>query len=239
MTYLESIDYRTSRRSFLTTPIDQETEERMIRLISQLNVHAGLSMEYIKDGRELFSSLSKTYGLFKNVNTVIALKGPSEDPNLSEKCGYYGEQLVLEATKHCLGSCWVAGTYDKAKVDVVRGEKLICVVPIGNVMHDKSFMERLISSRTHKKVKEIKDFYNSEAEVPDWFMRGIVAVSKAPSAKNSQRVRFEYKDSSARAYVPEELETDLIDLGIAKRHFVLASGGSFSIGNNGILTKKE
>lgn len=237
MTYLESIDYRTSRRTYLKTAIDQEVEQKLITLINQLNVHAGLSMEYIKNAKKIFGSLSKSYGLFKNVNTIIALKGKKNDPNLCEKCGYYGEQLVLEATKHGLGTCWVSLTYNKALVNVKEDEKLICVVTLGNVNRDKSIKEKLIAGRIHKGTKAISQFYNSNVEVPEWFISGITAVSKAPSARNTQKVQFEYKNNSARAFVPNDCYTDLIDLGIAKRHFVLASRGTFTIGNNGILQK--
>ena len=44
------------------------------------------------------------YGGFKNVSNYIALIGP-KDRELDEKCGYFGEKLVLYAQSLGLNSC--------------------------------------------------------------------------------------------------------------------------------------
>ena len=60
---------------------------------------------------------------------MIGKKGP----DLDEKCGYYGERLVLKAQQLGLNTCWVAMTYSKVKTafTVNSGEKLFIVISLG------------------------------------------------------------------------------------------------------------
>ena len=60
------------------------------------------------------------------------------------------------------------------------------------------------------------------------------AVQKAPSTRNTQKVKFLYESGVLRASVPETGKFDLVDLGIAKLHFALAAGGRFEPGNGGV-----
>lgn len=48
-----------------------------------------------------------------------------------------------------------------------------------------------------------------------------------PSAMNRRPVQFDFKDGAATAFVPEEKDFDMVDLGIAKLHFEIGGGGGF------------
>lgn len=63
----------------------------------------------------------------------MALIGDKEDVRLNEKCGYYGEKIVLKAQELGLNSCWVAMTYKKKEVPfkVKQNEKIVIVIAIG------------------------------------------------------------------------------------------------------------
>lgn len=73
----------------------------------------------------LVSALS--YELKTAVGTsvfIMALIG-KKGPELQEKCGYYGERIVLRTQQIGLNTCWVAMTYKKnSAVQVDAGEKL-------------------------------------------------------------------------------------------------------------------
>ena len=73
----------------------------------------------------------------------------------------------------------------------------------------------------------------ADCQAPQWFINGIDAVQKAPSAMNRQPVKFEYKAGEIRTLVEESYRFDLIDMGIAKAHFSIATGGRFELGNRG------
>jgi hypothetical protein len=114
-------------------------------------------------------------------------------------------------------------------------EILVCTIVIGNTDENDSFKEKLIRNLTHRKVKTVEEMFTSDNSVPDWFMEGMKAVQKAPSAVNRQPVAFSYKDGKVFAAVKDILAEGMaLDLGIAKLHFEIGSGGGkWTWGNNG------
>lgn len=236
MTTLEAIAKRKSRRTYLDTPIAREKAEDLDRLITQYCQESDLLIRLISDGSDAFNGMKKSYGLFKNVRTLIAIAGKTTDADLLEKAGRYGELLMLEATKMELGTCWVAGTFDRESsvIKVRPDETLVAVITLGNV-DNVTLKEKAIRAMIARKVKPLEEFYVTDAVVPDWFVRGIQAVQKAPSAKNRQAIKFEYKEGQVTAYIAAEepYRMDPVDLGIAKIHFELAAGGCFEIGDHG------
>ncbi len=237
MTNLEAIARRISRRSYLGTPIAPEQVNALRALIDGCNTKSGLHIQFIEDGSKAFKGLSKSYGMFSGVRSLLALVGKKADAHLEEKLGYYGELLVLEATKLGLGTCWVGGTFDAKSCPCELGtdERLACVIPIGNVPSDTTRKEKTILGLVHRKARPLEYFYTADTALPDWFIEGVKAVQRAPSAINRQPVHLYYKDGVATATLRGD--GNPIDLGIAKLHFELAAGGSFAMGNNAIFTK--
>lgn len=230
----EAINQRVSRRSYESTSIDVTKRQTLQESILKYNKEQNLSISWIIDGSDAFNSLSKSYGLFNNVRTIIALKGKKDDKHLLEKIGYYGELLVLEATKLGLGTCWVGGTF-KQNSSIFRvndNEQLVAVITIGNVKTEKKLKEKLVSRMSHLNSKKIDSFYESDKPLPDRFLKAIKAVQKAPSALNKQPVVFTFKDNKITARVDDDSNKELIDLGIAKAHFDIVAKTSFPFGNN-------
>ena len=134
---------------------------------------------------------------------------------MNERCGYYGEKIVLKAQMLGLNTCWVGGTYKKIEsvVDIKPGEKFLMIIAIGYGENQ---------GREHK-YKKVKDLSIDYPELPDWFIKGIEAVAMAPSALNQHSYRFGYRDG--KVYVKKGLGFALdTDIGIAKYHFEVASG---------------
>jgi len=230
---LEAIEQRKSRRSYLGTSIEDKKLNTIQDLIEQYNKESNLSIRIITDGSEAFNGIKKSYGLFSGVKTLIALIGKKDDIHLKEKIGYYGERLVLAATKLNLGTCWVGGTFDsKSNIfSTMEDEVLEIVITIGNVTKE-TFKEKLVHKIATRKTKEINEFYTADRPVPKWFLNGVKAVQKAPSAQNRQTVKLEYKEGEIKAFIEDLYKFDLIDLGIAKAHFSIATGGHFELGNS-------
>lgn len=234
MNDLAAIEQRKSRRSYLGTPIEQGKLTIMQSLIEKYNKEANLSMRIVKDGSAAFNGFQKSYGIFTGIKTLIALIGKKDDIHLKEKIGYYGEHLVLAATKLNLGTCWVGGTFDHESniFTTLQDELFVMVITIGNVAKE-TLKEKLVHYIGARKTKALNEFYIADCPAPQWFINGIEAVQKAPSAMNRQPVKFEYKAGEIRALVEESYRFDLIDLGIAKAHFSIATGGRFELGNHG------
>lgn len=229
----EAIKNRISRRTFEKVHIDIQKRTTIITWINNINKLSGLTLQYIDDGSEAFKSMKKSYGMFKNVRSVILMKGLKTDINLKEKIGYYGEELILDITDLGLGTCWVAGTFDESVFNIENEEeKLICVVPVG-VIKSTTIKEKAVRSIIHRKVKGIEERVISDCDLPQWAMKGMEAVLLAPSAINTQKAKFIFKDNQMRAEIINDYKCDMIDLGIAKKHFEIEAGGIFELGNGG------
>ncbi|ABX41735.1 nitroreductase family protein [Lachnoclostridium phytofermentans] len=232
-----AIEDRVSRRKFEKEPITEQEKEKIVSLINQLNEVSGLTMAFLEDGSSAFQKLRKSYGLFTNVRSLILMKGKKEDKNLKEKIGYYGEDLILDITDLGLGTCWVGGTFDRDELTIDSGEELICVIVVGKVAAP-SLREKMMRSAMHRKVKSIEERIISDQPLPQWVQNGMKAVLFAPSAKNTQKVMFKYQSNILSAQIADDYSMDLIDLGIAKKHFEQESEGKFEFGNGGIFHLK-
>ncbi len=242
MNHLEAIVERVSRRTYLGEPIDEQSELKLNDLIKVYNSTSGMTSFLLKDGSAAFDSFIKCYGFFKNVKSLIILKGPKDDPDLKEKTGYYGQRLVLKATQLGLGTCWVGGTFLKDDIlfEIEDDEEVYCVITVGKVPEDLSTKEKVIIKLMHLKQKELEDFYTSDvehADLPDYFIMGYKSVSKSPTARNTQKVKVDYKEGNTTIHVPDNSKFDLVDLGIAKANFEIAAGGYFALGNHALYSQ--
>lgn len=241
MDNLHAIEMRKSRRSFLKTKISEDNLNTLNNLIKKYNDESGLSIQIIEDGSSFFDDAKKSYGLFKHVRTVIAFVGDSTDKDMLEKVGYYGEMLVLEATKLRLGTCWVGGSFNRSSSKIKLGlhQQLTCVIPIGNI-DEASFKEKVIKNVISRKTRDLEYFYTSNRDVPSWFLAGIKAVQKAPSGMNAQPILFKYHNGEVRVYISPKSDYRFknVDLGIAKLHFEIGAVGKFELGDNAIFIEQ-
>lgn len=225
MTLLEASDIRISRRAYIPELISDEKKAELQRIIADICSRSGLRIELMEDGENCFS-LIKSYGMFSGVKSYFALIGNSDDPKMHEKIGYYGEELVLEATRLGLGTCWVAGSYDKGSVALSLGEKeaLACVISVGEIRESENLKEKFLSGIIKTKRKSPQEMSIGYDSAPEWFKKGVECAVKAPSARNKQPVVFEFSDGTAKATVSGSFSFNKIDLGIAEYHFELGSG---------------
>lgn len=209
MNIMEIMEQRHSVRQYTNKKIEAEKRETLNQLIAEMNEESGLHMQIFYDEPNCFDSRMAHYGKFKNVANYIAIVG---NKKLEEKAGYYGEKLVLRCQEMGLNSCWVALTHGKCKAEFAKGEKLLIMISIG-------YGE---NQGVPHKSKPIEALSKAE-ERPEWFLKGMKAVSLAPTAMNQQKFLFELKDGQAYAKASMGFYTK-IDLGIAKYHFEAASG---------------
>ena len=234
MNIIEAIDLRKSRRTYCSEPISQAEAALLHSRVEEYNLRSGLTIRFMERGGGAFFNGLKSYGMFTGVRSLFVMKGPSEETDLEEKTGYYGELLVLEATALGLGTCWAGATFEASAIRHSARERLICVITVGITPPSASLKERLIYKAIHRKTKPIEAMLETDRDMPEWIKKGMLAVQKAPSTRNTQKVKFLYESGVLRASVPETGKFDLVDLGIAKLHFALAAGGRFEPGNGGV-----
>ena len=242
MTLQDALEIRRSRRKYVPEPLEPSAAATLRELIDELGGKENLDIRLVVDNGDAFKGFRKSYGMFTGVRNYLGLIGNKGDYLNSEKLGYYGELLVLHATALGLGTCWVAGTFDRAACpfDLSEDETVICAITVGRVPDELSGKEKLIRVMTHRKTKTIEQMCTSGVPLPDWFISGMNAVMVAPSAVNRQPVMFTYRDGSVSASVKDiSGEMLALDLGIAKLHFELgAGGGKWDFGSGAAFVRK-
>ncbi|MBQ0079154.1 MAG: nitroreductase [Eubacterium sp.] len=212
MDVLELMRERHSIRKYTDQPIEQEKREVLDALCAEINEESGLSIQMMYDEPDCFNNFLTHYGWFQNVNNYISVAG-KKGKDLDEKCGYYGEKLVLKAQELGLNTCWAAMTKGRSRSEVANGEKVAIVIAIG--YGDEP-------GEPHKN-KERKKLVKEPAMAPEWFERGVEAAMLAPTAMNQQKFKISLDGDDAKITAGLGFMAKL-DLGIIKYHFEVASG---------------
>lgn len=214
MELMEAIKNRHSVRSYTDREIDGNVKTELLSCIEQCNKESGLHIQLILNEPKAFDGFMAHYGKFSGVRNYIAMIGKKESL-LEEKCGYYGEKIVLKAQQLGLNTCWVAMTYRKMKsaFQINAGEKLCLVIAIG-------YGE---TQGTGHSLKQPEAVMKAEKPIPKWFEKGIQSALLAPTAVNQQKFIFILNGNTVTAKAQTGFYTK-IDLGIVKYHFEVGAG---------------
>lgn len=215
MNVMEAMTARHSVRQYADKAIEPEKLAALEQEITACNQEGGLHIQLVKDEPKAFDGFMAHYGKFSGVRNYIALIGP-KSADLDEKCGYYGERLVLLAQTLGLNTCWVAMTYSKIKTafTVDAGEKLCVVISLG---YGKT------QGTGHGKSKTFEEVTKISGEVPAWFRSGVEAALLAPTAMNQQKFLLTLNGNQVTAKAGVAFYSK-VDLGIVKYHFELGAG---------------
>ena len=240
---LAAIEARRSRREYKGRYIDNQKLSHLRRLIGEYTAQSGIRMELATDSGAAFNGLTKSYGMLSGVNNFVGMIGGKEDWQTAEKLGYYGQLLVLEAVSMGLGTCWISLTLKRENLPFTlsKGEEVLSTITIGEVDPEDSLKEKFVRGMLNIRNKTLEEMFISDVEPPKWFINGVRAAQKAPSAMKKQPVCFRYKNGVVTAGVSDISEfMNAHDLGIFKLHFQIgAGGGQWEWGNRGVYTPKE
>ena len=265
---LDAVNVRITTRMYEDKKIDSDLSRQLRQNIDAVNLISGLHMQLIENCPQVFAR-AIAEGHFRNAQNFIALIGPAGSDEAREAAGYYGERVVLSAVLMGLQTGWVAGSWDKAEAerccDISDNEELYLGIVIGyqegySALMEESYEQRCETQRTHRPSKSADELFTVKAaetaagadsasaappsaEPPQWFMDGVAAAAKAPSAMNRQPAMFSYNpgSGSVEAYISGRDSTMFAytDLGIAKLHFQIgAGGGSWEWGNRGAFSQR-
>ncbi len=212
-TQMDLMRQRHSVRQYLDKPIPDEIRKELDAYVDMLNLTAGLHMQIIYDEPKCFSSRMAKYGKFENAANYIVMAG-KKAADLEERCGFYGELLVLKVQELGLNTCWAALSHGKSQAILGTDEKEVIVIALG---YGKT-------QGAARKSKSASDVSNAGPEAPEWFKRGVEAALLAPTAVNQQKFRFERNGSTVQAKTGLIGPCLKIDLGIVKCHFELGAG---------------
>jgi len=233
--WFAAIAVRRSRRRYTPRPVPASALAALRELRDRFRLAPGARVELLQDAAELFTGLGErvggAYGRVEGAPWAAAFVAPA---GAEVEAGYVGEALVLEATRLGLGTCWVAGMFDRMTaarlVELAPGEDVVAVTPVGHPLERKALVERMMSaavrSAARRQVDDIAPALTRGGRQPwpAWAVSAVEAARLAPSGANRQPWRFSL---DGRALVlsaaPGSYWTAPIDCGIAMLHAELGA----------------
>lgn len=243
MTIFETISRRISVRNFRPEPASLEKLEAIRSFGEHAEPLTTTEMRFMlctneAMGREIKGVIGD-YGKTIHAPHFIVLAARERDGYLTD-AGFRFEQMVLEATRNRLGTCWVGLMFKEASLRANLGLdeswRMIVITPIGYAPKSSvtnSLLRTLAGSKGRKPVSRLFFWERIGGPLPqnitsnDSLVRVMDAVRWAPSWMNRQPWRFVLSDREIRVYKVgqrnrEGKDYHLLDCGIAMCHLHLA-----------------
>ena len=209
---LKLINERHSVRRYKKIPIEAEKIEVIGQYIDTLRRESGLDIRFCENAKAALGGLLlKFIGWTAPPPAYIAFAG-EKSPEVEEKCGYYGEKLVLFLQYIGLNTCWV-GMFSKTGVKKEIKDNGIITIAVG-------YGETNGKPHRSKAVEKITDVHNGV----NWFKAGIDCALKAPTAVNQQKFFITLENGEPIIKPTGSGPFTFVDLGIVRYHFEVGSG---------------
>ncbi len=243
----DSIKKRISIRTYDHQDIPQPIIERINEFSRNVPVlfHTRLKVQilHVPSLQKDINLKLGTYGIIRGTNYFIAATHP--DDSISRlNAGYVLEHMVLYAASLGLGSCWLAGTFNRSAfsqgMNLKKGEVLPAIIALGYPVGQKthlldSIFRAVAKSRTRKSWDQI--FFNDNFSSPlsETESRPLTDAFEmlrlAPSASNKQPWRLLKCGNRIHFYIYRTPRNNklpyhhlaYVDLGIGMAHFELTN----------------
>ena len=240
-----TVRQRKSVRAYESRPLAQSEKEQIEACISELLAEATpfpvqMKICLLEAAPGTDTEKLGTYGVIRGAKNFLCVTVKNTE-NAMEAVGYRFEKLVLAATDMGLGTCWLAGTFNREQfseaLHLETDEIFPIVCPIGYSLQKQTLINSVF--RKVGKSDQRKDW--SELFFENVFGTSLTKESAgeyifplemlrlAPSAANRQPWRIVHKDNAFHFYREENPKSkypyDLqrLDVGIGACHFHLAA----------------
>ncbi|MGD0916336.1 MAG: nitroreductase family protein [Thermodesulfobacteriota bacterium] len=251
MDILEAISRRVSVRNYQTEPASALEVEDVRRRGEEAEALTRAEMKFQlysaeEIGRDVKGIIGDSWKFIRAPHYIVLVAIEGEGYLVDS--GFRFEQMVLEATRMGLGTCWIGGMFKEASLRsalaIEESWRVIALTPIGRPA-DSSLVSRafraVARSSTRKPVEQIFFWQRHGGSLPagvhseERLARVLEATRRAPSWANKQPWRFILADREILVYKQMRQEREgkdyhLLDCGIAMAHLHLASR---AVGMNG------
>jgi len=242
--WYDAIAVRRSRRRYSDHKVAPKALDALRAFCDGFKLAPGARVQLVEGDGGIFTGLldrfGGAYGRVEGAPWTAAFIGPM---GAQTQVGYVGEAFILEATRLGLGTCWVAGMFDRktaaSLVKLHRGEHVVAVTPVGHPVERKQFVERMMSkavrSAARRQVEDIAPGLSrgwghaglegpAGAAWPAWAVAAVEAARVAPSGANRQPWRFRLQGGALVLSCAEKTYwTAHLDYGIAMLHVELGA----------------
>ena len=242
----EAILTRKSIRTYTGEELSAPDKDKILNYINNeenlIGIHGNkIKIQLIEVAGKMSSKIG-TYGIIKNAPAFLVVICKNNQDSLFD-CGYVFERLILYLEQNGLGSCWLGGTFNRAKVvekiSLSQDEIISAISPVGYSEKKRAIGDKLIRSlaKGDSRLDVNKLFhcelFNRELTNREWKEK-LEMVRLAPSASNKQPWRILMDESGdAHFYLErtpkysESLSYDIqwLDMGISASHYEIACEG--------------
>lgn len=239
---IETIQRRTSVRTYSKLPIPAEVKEKVIQYFQHLKgpFEVPIRFEWLDKLQIKTEAKIKlgTYGMIQGASSFIVAVTPKQEHNM-EQLGYVFENLILYLTSLGLGTCWLAGTFNKSEFSKAMqtgpDEILPIVTPVGYASALRSPIDLLLKPLPGlKQRKSWPDLFFTNnfdtsltRDAAGDYVTPLEMVRLAPSASNKQPWRIIKQNEHFHFYLAHDpiyshrypYDIQKVDLGIAMCHF--------------------
>lgn len=211
---LQMIRERHSVRSYKRKPLTAEHLALLNEALDEINEESGLRMVYVTKTKGVFTSPMMRLIGWKHYPGFIALIGKNADDR-EERCGYYGEKLILYLQALGINTCWV-GMFKRnaVPVELAPDEKVVVTIVLGYGNNQG----KQHKSKSFEDVTEI-----TTDDIPQWFRNGVECALLAPTAVNRQDFKISFDGENVDFIPTGKGNATMTDLGIIKYHFEIGS----------------
>ena len=244
----EIIRSRISIRSYDSRDIPADTIEKINKFSERISglfdCQIRVKIVHVPTLEKDIEQKLGTYGVIRGTNYFIAAAHDKGILN-SVSAGYVLEKIVLYATSLGLGTCWLAGTFNRSAfsqaMQLKQGEVLAVIIALGYPQAQKlhlidSVFRTFAKSRTRKPWDQI--FFDENFQTPlsqssaGQYAEAFEMLRWAPSASNKQPWRILKKGNEFHFYIFRTSPGNnkipfsnlpFLDLGIGMSHFELSA----------------
>lgn len=207
----QAMSERHMVRKYTDKPISIEIAQKIDLHLDDINREYCTDIKLVRSDGSAFNAAIKLV-LAKGVRNYFILAGEAT-PDLRERLGMAGADLMLFCQTLGLNTWWVGGTYSHAKMaQKAPGDEVIGIIAIGY---------GATQGKPHKS-KSAQEVATYEGPEPEWFKNGVKAALLAPTALNKQAFTIKgVGDEVSITYEPGTFSGE--DLGLVKYHFALGA----------------
>lgn len=236
---------RKSIRAYEPRPLTEEDNDKVRSLISEILSDLSpfpvkMKIHLLEAGEGEDTQKLGTYGVIKGARSFLCVTAENTE-TAPEAVGYNFERLVLSATELGLGTCWLAGTFNREQfsgaLKILEGEIFPIVCPIGYPLDKQTFLGsifRMVGRSNHRKDRA-ELFFENEFGTPltneqaGEYDFPLEMLRLAPSAANCQPWRIVHQNGAFHFFrevnPKSKYSYDLqrLDVGIGACHFHLSA----------------
>lgn len=208
----EAMEQRHMVRRYTDRAIPAELVKQLNDRTAKMNEAYGTAITLKTDDTRAFNALIKLI-LAKGVRNYFIMAG-KDTPDLDERLGYCGAELMLYAQILGLNTWWVGGTFNrKLMTEMSSGSRVVGVIAVGYGQNQ---------GVPHKS-KTAEQVSRYDGDAPEWFRQGVDGALLAPTALAKQAFMITGSGKEVSIKCDNGIFTG-VDTGLVKYHFELGAG---------------